>query len=175
MRYIAFLRAINVGGHTVTMARLRELFVGLGLEDVSTFIASGNVLFTSRARGVGALETRIESTLQSALGFEVATLIRRAEDVRTVAAFEPFEGSAPEGATDFVGFLRRVPTDDATARLMRLSNAIDALRVHGRELYWRRHGPGPASKLTGAVIERTLGMEATLRNINTVRKLAALP
>ena len=51
-RHIAFLRAINVGGHTVTMDRLRQLFTGLGLKDVETFIASGNVIFSSAARSI---------------------------------------------------------------------------------------------------------------------------
>jgi uncharacterized protein (DUF1697 family) len=176
MRHIAFLRAINVGGHTVTMARLRELFEELGLRDVSTCIASGNVLFEARTKNVGALESRIESHLHAALGFEVATLVRTIDETRTAALCAPF-GPSPPGAeiADYVGFLRTAPTDDAVARLMKHASGIDALAVHGRELYWRRSGPGATSKLTGNHIERALGMAATLRNVTTVRKLAALP
>jgi uncharacterized protein (DUF1697 family) len=176
MRYIAFLRAINVGGHTVTMARLRVLFEELGLRDVSTFIASGNVLFETRTTNVAALESRVEAHLHAALGFEAATLIRTIEETRAAAVRAPFGAPPPgEQIADYVGFLRTAPTDDAVARLMTQASSIDALVVHGRELYWRRTGPGAASKLTGNHIERALGMAATLRNLTTVRKLAALP
>ena len=176
MRYIAFLRAINVGGHTVTMARLRALFEEAGLRDVSTFIASGNVRFETRTKDVAALEKRIESHLGAALGFETATLIRSLAETQAAAALQPFGERDPNlEIADYVGFLRGVPSDDAVAVLMRLASAVDALAVHGRELYWRRTGPGAASKLTGNTIERALGMAATLRNVNTVRKLADLP
>jgi len=174
MRYIAFLRAINVGGHTVTMVRLRALFGELGLRDVSTFIASGNVRFETRATSVAALEARVESGLRAALGFETATLIRTVAELQAVAAFEPF-GAPVAGETGYVGFLRSVPSSDGVARLMTHANAVDMLHVHGRELYWRRRGPGAASRFSGSTLERTLGMAATLRNVTTVRKLAALP
>jgi uncharacterized protein (DUF1697 family) len=157
MRYIAFLRAINVGGHTVTMARLRALFAEAGLRDVSTFIASGNVRFEARTRNVAALETRIESRLRAALGFETATLIRTSAETQAAAALEPFGARDPHvEITDYVGFLRAVPSGDAVARLLGHAREVDALAVHGRELYWRRRGPAAASKLTGTVIERAL-------------------
>jgi uncharacterized protein (DUF1697 family) len=70
-RYIAFLRGINVGGHRVKMDRLRAIFAELGLKDVSTFIASGNVLFTTESGDADGLRERIESQLASQLGYEV--------------------------------------------------------------------------------------------------------
>ena len=54
-RYVAFLRAINVGGHVVKMERLRALFEDLGFAKVETLIASGNVIFETRAEDAGAL------------------------------------------------------------------------------------------------------------------------
>ena len=63
-RYVAFLRAINVGGHIVKMDHLRELFTQLGLTDVETFIASGNVLFTTSSKSGPALEKKIEQALE---------------------------------------------------------------------------------------------------------------
>ena len=158
------------------MARLRALFEEAGLRDVSTFIASGNVRFETRTKNIPALESRIESHLRAALGFETATLIRTLAETQAAAALEPFSERDPKlQITDYVGFLRAVPSDDAVAALMRHASAVDALAVHGRELYWRRTGPAAASKLTGNTIERALGMAATLRNVNTVRKLASLP
>ena len=85
-RYIAFLRAINVGGHTVKMDRLREIFESLGFANVETFIASGNVVFETTALDTAALETRIAAALQAALGYEVATFIRTEAELARIAA-----------------------------------------------------------------------------------------
>ena len=75
-RFVAFLRAINVGGHTVTMDRLRQLLAELDLADIESFIASGNLVFRSGARKVDALERRIAAHLERGLGYEVATFVR---------------------------------------------------------------------------------------------------
>ena len=76
MRYIAFLRGINLGGHNVKMDRLRVLFEELGLGDVTTFIASGNVIFDSDERDADTLADRIEAHLAQALGYDVPTFLR---------------------------------------------------------------------------------------------------
>ncbi len=75
-RYVAFVGAINVGGHNVKMADLREPFTVLGFTNVKTFIASGNVRFSSRAENTTALEAQIETHLAAHLGFAVDTVIR---------------------------------------------------------------------------------------------------
>src|SRR5262252_1044996 len=92
-RFVAFLRAINVGGHVVTMAKLRKEFEALGLQDVETFIASGNVIFTSRSTDLAALEKKIESRLRTSLGYEVATFVRTAEEVAALAEYKPFDAA----------------------------------------------------------------------------------
>ncbi len=105
MRYAAFLRAINVGGHTVRMEQLRKLFEGLGLGSVETFIASGNVIFES-AVGRAALETQIEGALEAALGYPVGTFLRTIPEVAAAARLPPFSSAAEEGTT-YVGFLKK--------------------------------------------------------------------
>ena len=108
-RLIAFLRAINVGGHTVTMEKLRREFEGMGLKDVETFIASGNVIFTARQADTVALEKKIEARLHKALGYEVATFVRSCEEVAAVAGYRPFPGTRIDGdATVYVGFVGRI-------------------------------------------------------------------
>ena len=62
-KLIAFLRAINVGGHNVKMDALRELFIELGCTNVETFIASGNVIFDSKAKNIKTLENKIAEHL----------------------------------------------------------------------------------------------------------------
>ena len=72
-KYVAFLRAINVGGHTVKMDHLRSLLESLGLENVETFIASGNVIFDSKTKNAELLERKIAKHLKEMLGYEVAS------------------------------------------------------------------------------------------------------
>src|SRR5882757_7926832 len=92
-RLVAFLRAVNVGGHTVTMEKLRGLFEGLGMKDVETFIASGNVIFASRSSNLQLIERKIEAGLQDALGYEVRTFVRTDEEVAEVARHRAFSDS----------------------------------------------------------------------------------
>ncbi|KJS53898.1 hypothetical protein VM98_22395 [Streptomyces rubellomurinus subsp. indigoferus] len=93
--YIAFLRAINVGGRTVKMERLRALFAELGLGGVRSYIQSGNVFFTSDATdgpGRAALTARIEEHLERELGYPVPVMLRTVEEVAALLAAEPFRG-----------------------------------------------------------------------------------
>jgi uncharacterized protein (DUF1697 family) len=172
-RQIAFLRAINVGGRTVPMERLRRLFEELGLAGVSTFIASGNVIFQT-PRGGRPLETRIERHLQAALGYEVATFLRTPADLADLAGDLPFpsaEVSAP-GASIYVAFLREPPSRDRRDRVLALRSDADDLHLRGRDLFWLRRDR-VTSALSGAALEKALASPATVRNITTVRRLAA--
>jgi len=173
-RLIAFLRAINVGGHTVTMEKLRQEFEALGLRDVETFIASGNVIFTPRSRDVGALERRIEARLRASLGYEVATFVRTDAEVAAVACHQPFKAAQIDGAGALcVGFLER-PLDAAGARaLMTFRTEIDDFHAKGREIYWLCRKRQGESTFSNAIMERKLKIRSTFRGINTVVRLAA--
>jgi uncharacterized protein (DUF1697 family) len=167
-RYIAFLRAINVGGHTVKMDRLRELFEALGFANVETFIASGNVLFDAASKNTQALEKKIEKHLADALGYEVATFIRTADEVVAVSTYAPFEAE-PEAskAMLYVAFLKEPIGKDLELKVMSFTTPIDALHLHERELYWL------CRVSSAAALERAIKMPATFRNINTTKRLAA--
>ena len=173
-RYIAFLRAINVGGHVVKMQRLKQLFELLGFADVETFIASGNVIFTSAAKNTATLETKIEGHLQRELGYEVKTFIRSDAELAAIDAEEPFAASADRDAsTLYIGMLKAAPAREVEERLLAAQTASDEFRIIGRELYWRCCGLSSDSSFSGAKLEKTLGMPTTLRNANTIRRLAA--
>lgn len=170
-RHAAFLRAINVGGRTVTMARLRDAFDGLPVRDVETFIASGNVLFSTAANDLAALERRIEAQLREVLGYEVATFVRSADEIAALARLEPF-GVVAEGHKLHVGFLRAAPTREAVARVAALGTEYDTIAVLGRELWWWTKGNMSDSPIPNGAFEKALGMPTTLRNVTTVRRLA---
>lgn len=172
---VALLRAINVGGRTVRMERLREIFTGMGFSGVETFIASGNVIFESTEPGGTALEAKIEQGLRTALGFEVTTFIRTPAELARIVASDVFAANelAVPTASLYVGFLRSTPGAEAAAKLDALRTTSDDLRLRERELYWLARTKMSESKLSSAALERALGMAMTMRNITTVRKLAA--
>lgn len=174
-RYVAFLRAINVGGHTVKMDRLRTLFEALGFLNVETFIASGNVIFQTDQQNVVMLEEQIEAHLQKQLGYEVATFIRSTDELVNVATYQPFPAAelADEGSFLYIAFLQAAPKVDAQKKLTTFRNEVDDFHVHDREIYWLCRKKLSESSFSGALLEKTIGLPATMRNRTTVKKLAA--
>lgn len=173
-KFIAFLRAINVGGHTVTMQELRRTFESLSLEEVETFIASGNVIFASHSRDIKALQKKIENQLLRSLGYEVKTFLRTFPEVGVIAQYEPFNSSQLSSAAALnVAFLADPLTSEAEKSVMALKTAIDDFQVHGREVYWLCKTKQSDSKFSYARFEKLLNTRATWRNVNTVRRLAA--
>lgn len=173
-RYIAFLRAINVGGHNVIMEALRSHFSAMGFKMVETFIASGNVIFETAARDAAKLEKNIEAQLQLALGYEVTTFLRTPAEVAAITQYQPFDEAAIQSAGAFcVGFLAAPLSPDQKKGLMELKTDIDDFHVHEREFYWLCRVKQSESKFSNALMERKLKVRATLRGVNTVAKLAA--
>src|SRR6185503_5768579 len=112
-KYIAFLRAINVGGHLVKMDRLRVLFEELGFANVETFIASGNVIFDSPSRSPSTLEKKVAAHLERSLGYPVATFIRSVSELVAIAAHVPFPKSKKNEADRlYIGLLAASPSDE---------------------------------------------------------------
>ena len=174
-KYVAFLRAINVGGHTVKMDYLRSLFAALGFTNVETFIASGNVIFDSPSKSTKALEKKIEASLQQTLGYAVATFIRSTSELLAIANYKPFSDAelSAAGNSLYVGFMAASPSDEAKQKLLALGLKLNDFHLHGREVYWLLRTKFSDSEFSGARLEKTLGMSATLRNSTTVKKLAA--
>jgi uncharacterized protein (DUF1697 family) len=174
MKYAAFLRAINVGGHIVKMDRLRTLFEAAGFRGAETFIASGNVVFESSRKSAGDLECAIETDLKKALGYPVPTFVRSMPELAAIVNLEPFgpESLKPPDSV-FVGFLRSALSKDARRQIASLSNHVDTVMADGREVYWRARQGFAESTISYAVVEKLLKTEATFRNLNTVRRMAA--
>jgi uncharacterized protein (DUF1697 family) len=174
-RYVAFLRGINVGGHRVSMSDLADLFRGLKFANVATFIASGNVIFDAPAADAPALEGKIEGHLERSLGYAVDTFLRTPAELAAVAAYSPFASDGGEAAAHavHVGFLREALSKEAGKKLLALRTAVDDFEVAGREMYWRCRVRVSDSPVSWPVVAKTLGVTSTMRNVTTVRKLAA--
>ncbi len=174
-RHIAFLRALNVGGHVVKMEELRLLFEQLGFAGVETFIASGNVIFQSRVRDHAVLEKKIEAHLQKALGYEVKTFVRSDTEIAAIAQYQPFKAAMMREAVALNVIFLAAPLDRAQKQklVQEHRSDIDEFHAHGRELYWLCRKKQSDSDFSNAVLERALKLRATFRGINTVQKLAA--
>lgn len=174
-KYIALLRAINVGGHTVKMDHLRRLFEEMGFSNVETFIASGNVIFDSKSKNTRSLERKIEDSLCEALGYKVATFIRTPQELACIADYKPFKASEleAEGHSLYITFLADAPGDEAKKKLLSFNSAVDEFHIDGREIYWLCRTNMSDSKFSGAMLEKILGAQGTARNSNTVRKIAS--
>lgn len=169
--HVAFLRGINVGGHTVTNDRLAEVVADLGFGDVSTFQASGNVLFSGEGSDE-ALADRIGTGLAGALGWPAPAFVRGADEVRAIADADPFP-DAPDGARVQVAFLRAPLSaeDEATVRGHAL--ATDEVHVDGTQLWWLL-GTGRTmdSGIGDPGLARFLGDRWTVRTHATVQRIA---
>jgi uncharacterized protein (DUF1697 family) len=161
--YVAFLRAINVGGRFVKMTALAEYFRTLGHGDVQTYISSGNVVFRSSSRNASALATAIEQGLPPLLGFETHAFVRSAAQVHEVAS----RGMALAGdrawADVNVAFLGATLTSEQVATLNTLRSAVDDFDAHGTEVYWKCRSKQSASKFSNVVFERKLKVRTTFR------------
>lgn len=158
------------------MDRLRALFAGLGFDDVATFIASGNVIFSASSGDADTLEADIEEHLAGELGYEVPTFVRSPAELEAVATFTPpGSGQADDSGTSLYVMFLRTPVDDTLASTFAgLESETDRFHVSGREVYWHIQGKVSESPLFGGALEKaTRGVETTMRNMTTVRKLVA--
>jgi len=171
-RFIAFLRALNVGGHgVVKMDALKRHFEKLAFTDVETFIASGNVVFSSK--GVKSLDRKIAAALERELSYPVATFVRTIAEVAGLAAHRPFaEKDVTRFPTFLVGFLSKELDAAGVERLSALESPEDRFHLRGRDFWWlsKHHQARPA--ITGRQLEKALGQPTTLRNVNTIRRMA---
>jgi uncharacterized protein (DUF1697 family) len=163
--FVALLRAVNVGGTgKLPMSDLKAMCEELGFAAVRTFIASGNVVFTSR-KSETAIKSALERRLAAYAGKPVGVLVRSAAEMAQVAADNPFPKAAPNRT--MAVFLDRAPPADALAHVR--GRKDEQVKLGRREIYVH-YGEGMAkSKLV--IPAAKLG---TARNMNTVATLAKM-
>lgn len=169
-KYIAYLRAINVGGSKIhKMDALRNLFDSFGLQDVQTYIQSGNVIFASPQQDSGSLESELESKLKAALGYRLEIFLRTWAENEKIAKQTLFK----IGKTDtlHIVFLKEKVGKKTEKELLAFNSKADEFAVHGREIFNLRHDRD-ASIFSNALIEKLLKAPATTRNWNTIYKIS---
>ncbi len=174
-RYVAFLRGMNLGNRRIKNEELQRHFVAIGFEEVATFRASGNVIFSTAKREAEAkLANRVEAELDERLGYDVPVFLRSAAELAAVAAHEPFGAAAvarSKGKLQ-VSFLKKKPTAAARKKALALASDEDLLAIEGRELYWLPSGGISESDLDLKGIDVALGA-GTMRTMGTIEQIAA--
>jgi len=175
--WIAFLRAVNVGGRKVEMARLRALLTGMGLSRVRTYIASGNAFFDAELNGPGEraeLTAAIEARLLAEFGFEVPTVLRSTAEVAKALAAAPFEQVEVTPDTRLsIAFLSG-PLTGLTLPLRSPKDEWELLGATEGEAYlvsWRLNGRVGANPV--AALEKQFGVKGTARFLHTTAKILA--
>jgi uncharacterized protein (DUF1697 family) len=168
-KYIAFLRAINVGGTTlIKMIDLKRMFESFGLENVQTYIQSGNVIFESEEKDAVRLEEQIERQLEKAWGKKIQLFVRTIRQVVAIVKACPFEPK--EGESVYIVILDKKPDKKNIQALLAFRNEFDDFAVKGREGYQLRCSREKTMFLNRSM-EQVLGVPGTARNLTTMKKL----
>ncbi len=163
--FVALLRAVNVGGTgKLRMTELKAMCEELGFGAVRTYIASGNVVFTSR-KSESAIKAALEKRLHAYAGAPVGVLVRSAAEMAEVLAANPFSKKAPNRTVAI--FLDKAPPKDALAGIR--GQKDEEVKLGRREIYVHYGDGMGASKL--AIPAAKAG---TARNMNTIATLAKM-
>jgi uncharacterized protein (DUF1697 family) len=170
-RMVALLRAVNVGGLKLPMAELRALCGELGWSGVTTYIQSGNVVFTAPGEPA-VIEKQLERALAKQFQLEVPVIVRTAAEWAGHAAGNPFPGEPPNRVMLLLS--KAKPAVGAEDVIQARAAAGERVRRAGDALWFHYPGGAGTSKLTPSLIDRAVGSPATARNFNTVLKLREL-
>ena len=163
--YIALLRAVNVGGTgRLPMSELQAMGRAAGFSKVKTYIASGNVVFQSTATAK-TVKAKLEAHLLAHVGKQVVVAVRTAREMAAVIESNPF-ANAPAERTVAI-FLEEAPAADALDHATGVRG--EEMRLGVREIYVHYRSGIGTSKLRIPAAEN-----GTARNLNTIRKLAAM-
>jgi uncharacterized protein (DUF1697 family) len=170
-RFVVFLRGINVGGHIVVKERLKEAFTSLGLQNVSTYKQSGNVIFETDMANPQEIRSKIEDKLQSLLGYNVVVFVRTIPQLKSIIDVDPFKGQDKEGASLLVTFLANAQSTFPLQLPLTISKSTAlVISSKGTEVFSITHGGGEGA-LPNPFLESKLKMKATTRNLNIIREI----
>lgn len=175
MKYVALLRGINVGGNsTVDMQRLKKCFESLGYENVRTYINSGNVIFDTVEKKLTEHVDAIEKNLKQTFDFDIHLVVRDQKNIeRLCEAIPAMWTNGTEQKTDVL-FLWEEYDSRKSLKLIHANPSVDALVYVAGAIVWNLHRSNYAKSGMSKLLSTELYKKMTARNVNTVRKLAAL-
>jgi uncharacterized protein (DUF1697 family) len=171
-RYVAFIRAINVGGRRISNADLQTHFEALGFTEAAVYQAAGNVVVETDDDRPDRVARTIDEGLTERLGYACLTYLRTAEEVRAIAEATPFDPAMAAGRKLHVALLERLPAKTIADQALALANEDDQLAFGARELYWMPKGRMMDSGLDLRALEQLVG-GWTMRTKGTIERIVA--
>ena len=174
MIYLALLRGINVGGkNRVEMTRLEKMFQSIGATEVRTYINSGNVIF-EHDRKPARLRTAIEKAIEAEFGFEVRIVLRSVDEVKSLTKAIPAAWKEDSTMRCYVMFLWEDVDDPAVLDKVTIKDGLDDVKYVPGAIVWRVDRNVLTRSGMMRLTSDDLYKQMTIRNVNTVRKLADL-
>jgi len=173
IRYVAFLRAINVGGRFVKMEALVKIFSSFGFKNVKTFIQSGNVIFDSDETDMDVLTSKIEKGLSKKLGYEVDVMVRTVHQLETMVKRNPFS-KLDEGAKISVAFMSLKPKTKLEFPVFSSKKDVEIIEIKDRDAFCVHHLVNGQWGYPNLYIEKSLGIKSTVRFWSSVKKLVEI-
>ena len=174
IRYIAFLRGINVSGQKIIkMTDLAAMFGKMKFDNVKTYIQSGNVLFDSLETNQTELTIAVEEGLYKALGYKVVVILRSLDELRDIISENPFKEKVESETEKFyVTLLAAEPTKQFELPLCSINNDAEVFQLDNLNAYCISRRINGKSGFPNLLVEKKLGVPATTRNWNTINNLA---
>jgi len=176
IKYIAFLRAINVGGHgVIKMEELRKLFNELRFKNVKTYIQTGNVVFETSAKDSDSLTNKIEKHLNKSLGYEVEVMLRTVPEIEEIIKDNPFKKVKLDKSLQlYLTFLYKEPSEEQKELIIAASEDNANFRLAKREVYTLYNRNNAKNPFSNAFVEKKLKIPSTTRNWNVINKVLDL-
>jgi uncharacterized protein (DUF1697 family) len=169
--FVALFRGVNVGGkNKLPMKDLAALMENMGLQNVSTYIQSGNVVFQADDSGDSGLATKIQDAILERFGFSPELIIVDKATIEKAISENPFRAAESEPNRVHLMFLSKVPSDPDVETLERIRGPNERF-VLKRKVFYLHTPDGIGRSKLAARIERSLGVSGTARNWRTVLKL----
>ncbi len=171
--YIALLRGINVSGQKkVPMADLRSLLEKSGLQNVQTYIQSGNVIFQSVQTEILELESLIQKSIRSHFGFDVFVLVKTKKDLQSILNDGPFSDQKTEQS--YFTLLHHAPEINLVDDVKKIDYHNEEFIISDQCVYFYSDAGYGNAKCNNNFFERKLKVTATTRNFKTMTKLLSL-
>ncbi len=173
MRYIAFIRGINVGGkNVIRMSDLSALFHRIGFTGVTTYIQSGNVLFESDAELPKQIEEQIEKQLLTALEAEVPVIVRSVKAIENLIGQDPFRNYKDDQEVKlYVCFLKYRSEKIPPLPLIEAKDGLEVIQVNDLYAFVVSRKVKRMYGFPNNLVEKELNVPTTTRNWNTILKM----
>jgi len=175
MKYVAFLRGINVGGNNmIKMERLREIVAALGFGDVKTYVNSGNVIFETKKTPDKKLAASIHDVIKKEFGMDISVMVRSIDEIKEIIAKNPYEGQFENDKELHIFFLNEPLSTEHRELLMANNSDTELITLDERTIYYLPRMGILEGVLGKGFIDKKLKIPSTARNWRTVNKVSGM-